>query len=49
MKVSPRREEPKEQMIFLESFYYGIYETGTENESAIAVHFEANVSSRRES
>lgn len=39
-----RREEPKEPMIFLESYYYGIYETGTENDSAIAVDFEADVS-----
>lgn len=31
-------------MIPLESFYYGMYETGTENDSAAAVTFEANVS-----
>lgn len=30
-------------MMPLESFYYGMYETGTENDSAAAVTFEANV------
>lgn len=42
------REEPppppkKEPKIFLESYYYGIYETGTDNDSGVAVKFEANV------
>lgn len=51
VKVPPKREEPpppppppkKEPKKFLESFYYGIYETGTDNDSGIAVKFEANV------
>lgn len=47
VKLPAKREEPppvrKEPKIFLESFYYGIYETGTENDSGIAVKFEANV------
>lgn len=48
-KTPVRREEPppppkKEPKIFLESYYYGIYETGTDNDSGIAVKFEANVS-----
>lgn len=47
-KIPPKREEPpppkKEPKIFLESYYYGIYETGTDNDSGIAVKFEANVS-----
>lgn len=45
---SPARAEPpapkKEARIFLESFYYGLYETGTDNDSGVAVQFEANVS-----
>lgn len=45
VKIPPqRRDEPKEPMIYIESFYYGIYETGTENDAALAVDFEANVS-----
>lgn len=49
VKIPPKREEPppppkKEPKIYLESFYYGIYETGTDNDSGIAVKFEANVS-----
>lgn len=39
-----RKEVTIEPMIPLESFYYGMYETGTENDSAAAVTFEANVS-----
>lgn len=50
VKIPPKREEPppprKEPKIFLESFYYGIYETGTENDSGSAVKFEAEVSAR---
>lgn len=43
--VAPvRKEVVIEPMIPLESFYYGMYETGTENDSAAAVIFEANVS-----
>lgn len=49
VKLPPKREEPpparKEPKLFLESFYYGIYETGTDNDSGIAVKFEANVNS----
>lgn len=42
--VTPvRKEVMVEPMIPLESFYYGMYETGTENDSAAAVTFEANV------
>lgn len=46
VKISPRQEikESREPTIFLESYYYGLFETGTENDSAIAVAFEANVS-----
>lgn len=48
VKIPPKREEPipvkKEVKIYLESFYYGIYETGTDNDSGVAVKFEANVS-----
>lgn len=52
VKIPPKRDEPpppppakKEVKIFLESFYYGIFETGTDNDSGIAVKFEADVSS----
>lgn len=41
--VPVRKEVVIEPMIPLESFYYGMYETGTENDSAAAVTFEANV------
>lgn len=51
MKIPPKREEPppprKEPKIFLESFYYGIYETGTENDSGNAVKFEVEVCAHR--
>lgn len=51
MKLPPKREEPppirKEPRIYLESFYYGIYETGTDNDSGVAVKFEADVSANR--
>lgn len=44
-KPEPPPPPPKrEAKIFLESFYYGLYETGTDNDSGIAVQFEANVS-----
>lgn len=43
--VPVRKEPVVDQMIPLESFYYGMFETGTENDSAAAVTFEANVSS----
>lgn len=49
VKIPPRREEikePKEPTIFLESYYYGLFETGTENDSAVAVPFEANVNQK---
>lgn len=50
VKLPPKREEPppirREPKIFLESYYYGIYETGTENDSGVAVKFEANVSQK---
>lgn len=42
VKVEPVAQK-KEAKIFLESFYYGLYETGTDNDSGIAVQFEANV------
>lgn len=48
---APARVEPpapkKEARIFLESFYYGLYETGTDNDSGIAVQFEATVSTNK--
>lgn len=54
VKLPARREEPPppvrmEPKMFLESYYYGIYETGTDNDSGIAVKFEANVSAQTRS
>lgn len=47
VKLPPRRESPpppkKDPKIYLESYYYGLFETGTENDSAVAVKFEAHV------
>lgn len=52
VKLPARREEPpppqkKETKIYLESFYYGLYETGTDNDSGIAVNFEVSVSKKK--
>lgn len=41
---APPPPPPKDVYIptyYIESYYYGLFETGTENDSAMAVHFEA--------
>lgn len=41
--TSPSSASNQPAMINIESYYYGLYETGTENDSAVAVTFEATV------
>lgn len=43
MGRSSSTELSKTPTIKIESYYYGLFETGTENDSAMAVAFEANV------
>lgn len=47
VKIPPQKTtvaEPREPQLYIESYYYGIFENGTENDAAQAVQFEADVS-----